>query len=128
MIKYREVKGGYVVTEAICIQTEIRPKVGIINKTSAINKSGQITLGPGFFWDGATGVVDTPSIMEASAFHDFICNEYNKGRLTKLQRKQGDKMFKDKLKETNMPKFRIKYVYQVVRKFFELKGWFKKIF
>ena len=127
MIKYKKVQGGYKITETICTNTGIKLDVGIINKSSAMNKKGKITLAPGFFWDGATGAVDTPSIMEASAFHDFICNEYNRKKLTKMQRKQGDKMFKGKLKETNMPKFRIKYLYQIVRKFLEAKDWFKKI-
>ncbi len=128
MIKYKKVIGGYQVTETICIETGIKLNVGIINRSSAMNKKGKITLVPGFFWDGATGAVDTPDIMEASAFHDFICNEYNQGKLTKSQRKRGDKMFKGKLKETKMSRFRIKYVYQAVRKFFEIKEWFKKIF
>lgn len=90
--------------------------------------AAKITLLPGFWWDGTTGAIDTPDIMRASAFHDFICREYNKGKLTKYQRKLGDKMFKSVLKQSGMSKFRIKYIYQAVRKFFELKGWFRKVF
>ena len=128
MIQYKKVTGGYQVTETICTESGIKIEVPIRNSSSSMTKGGKITLLPGFFWDGATGAIDTPDIMEASAFHDFICNEYNQKRLTNAQRKQGDKMFKGKLKETDMSKFRIKYVYQAVRKFFEAKEWFKKIF
>lgn len=128
MIEYKKVTGGYQVTETICTRSGIKLEVAIKNRSSSMTKGGRITLLPGFFWDGATGAIDTPDIMEASAFHDFICNEYNQGRLTTSQRKQGDKMFKSKLKETGMSKFRIHYIYQSVRKFFEFKEWFKKIF
>ena len=127
MIKYEKVKGGYLVTEKISTYTNIKIDKSILNVTSNMNVEGKISLYPGFFWDGATGAIDTDDIMEASAFHDFICNAYEDGRLTKYQRKLGDKMFKSKLKETDMSKFRIKYIYQVVRKFLELKGWLKKI-
>ena len=128
MIEYEKVTGGYQITETISTRSGIKIAKPIKNRSSSMSKGGRITLQPGFFWDGPTGAIDTPDTMEASAFHDFICNEYNQGKLDKFQRKQGDKMFKRKLKETKMSKFRIEYLYQAVRKFFELKEWFKKIF
>jgi hypothetical protein len=127
MIKYKKFGKGYVLKEILTIETGIRIPASIRNKHSTMGVKGKITLYPGFYWDGATGAIDTDDILEASAFHDFICNAYNKGKLTKEHRKLGDKMFKGKLKETDMWEVRIKYIYQFVRKFFETKEWFKKI-
>ena len=127
MIQYDKQGKNYILKEEISIKTDIHPDKAIKNKYSSITKAGKITLYPGFLWDGATGAVDTPKIMQASAMHDFICNEYNCGKLTKEQRELGDKMFKSQLKAANMWSFRVKYVYQAVRKFFEVKEWFKKV-
>ena len=125
MIKYEKRDKNYIVTEAISIKTDIRPDKAISNKYSSMTKGGKITLFPGFIWDGATGALVTPKIMQASAFHDACCDWYNEGLLTKFQRKQADKTFKGQLKEAGMWSLRVKWVYQAVRKFFEFKEWFK---
>ena len=128
MINYEKVTGGYIVTEVISRESGIKITEPINNSSSSMTRGGKITLLPGFFSDGATGAIDTFDILEQAFFHDFICNEHNKKKLTKAQRKQGDKFFKSQLKKTKMSKFRIKYVYQAVRKFLEAKDWFRKVF
>jgi hypothetical protein len=128
MIKYHAYKDYYVLDEKISVQTDIKISKVIRNKHSSMSRAGRITLFPGFIWDGATGAIDTPDVMEASAFHDFCCNEYNNGNLTKEQRKQADQMFKGLLKKQSVWSLRVKWMYQAVRKFFETKEWFKRVF
>jgi len=128
MIKYKKSGSLYILTEKIHRDTEIKPHKPINGINSYMGTSGRIVLLPGYKWDGATGALDTPDIMESSAFHDFICTEYENGHLTKAQRKQGDKLFKQMNKETDMPSARVKWTFQAVRKFFEVKEWFKKLF
>jgi hypothetical protein len=71
-MKYEILKGWkYRLVEPVVRRTEI---VGNFINTDYIYlaEDGRLTLKTGYAWDGATGVPDTPEIMEASAIHDAL--------------------------------------------------------
>jgi len=122
MIQYDDIEGkDYRVTHRISRKTSIKPPQPIKDQFASLDTEGVIVLLPGFCYDGATGAVDTDSIMTASAFHDAATDWYNRGLLTKAERKIADQMFKSINKEGEMPSLRVKWTYQAVRKFFEFK-------
>lgn len=118
-LEYDEVGSWYRVTKKHQKQTSIKNKK-IFNQFSSLDIDGIQTLLPGFCWNGADFARDTDNILEDSAYHDFVCREHKKGNLSDADRKLADKDFKAGLKKTDMSKFRIKYIYQAMRKFFEL--------
>ena len=48
---------------------------------SHIDEAGNLTIESGFCWDGASGAVDTDSIMRGSCAHDALCNWMDQGLL-----------------------------------------------
>jgi len=121
MIQFDEIKGmKYRVTRTFSMSTGIIPVKTISSAFCSLDEDGKIIIRKGFCWDGATGAIDTPSIMHGSCVHDVFCNWFNEGLITKENRKQADQLFKTINKQEHMPKIRVKWVYQAVRKFFEL--------
>jgi len=84
-MKY-ELLGGwkYRLVEPIQRRTEI---IGynLYTPYCHLYENGLLLLGVGYAWDGATGVPDTPEIMEAAAVHDAL---YQLMRLELLNREQ----------------------------------------
>lgn len=103
--------------------SNIKPPDGtyFMFKGGDINKDGTIILDVGFEWDLATGAVNTPDIIRASAFHDFICNAVDAGALPVEYRRMGDDMFRAIAKEDGMPIWRRAWTHFAVVKYGQLK-------
>lgn len=112
-------KFDYRMTKTISIVTPIRPTETIRSSLSTLATNGRLYLKKGFLWDGASGAVDTKSIMLPSAFHDSGCSMYLKGFIDGEMRKQFDVLFKTLLDaevaKGNLSKFRAAYMYRAVR-------------
>lgn len=122
MIKYDDIKDKkYRVVIPFVKAIDIKPKDSIRTTFGSLTQYGRLTIHKGFCWDGPTGMIDTESTMQSSCIHDILCEWYADGLLTKEERKQADQLFKAENKATNMPSIRIKYSYQAVRKFLEVK-------
>jgi hypothetical protein len=90
-------------------------------KNGILEPNGFITLNKGFEWDLATGAFDTPDIIRASAFHDFICNAVDAGALPVEYRRMGDDMFRAIAKRDGMPIWRRAWTHFAVVKYGQLK-------
>lgn len=121
MIQYDKVGNHYRVTKTFCMGTGIVPPQVIDEVFASLDKQGNITIRRGFCWDGATGAFDTKDIMLASCIHDVFCEWYNRGLITKENRKAADRLFQKVNKDEGMSKPRRNWTYQVVRKFLEVK-------
>lgn len=84
-MKYELLKGWkYRLVEPVVRRTEI-VNCGAYASYVHLLFDGTLTLETGYAWDGATGVPDTPEIMEASAVHDAL---YQLMRLGLLDRER----------------------------------------
>lgn len=104
-------------------KSKIKPPQNQIFKFSdnLIKSDGTVILRPDFEWDFATGAFDTPDIIRASAYHDFICNAVDAGALPVEYRRMGDDMFRDIAKEDGMPIWRRAWTHFAVVKYGQLK-------
>ena len=104
-------------------KSKIKPPNGIVFKFKGgrIEPDGTIVLDVGFEWDFATGAFNTPDIIRASAYHDFICNAVDVGALPIEYRRMGDDMFRDIAKEDGMPIWRRAWTHFAVVKYGQLK-------
>jgi len=87
---------------------EVRTKFGFLSVT------GILTLYPGYQWDGATGAIDTISILRASALHDWFCLHVITRKLPPEYRRKGDDLFYLVCIEDGMPKIRADYAHAAV--------------
>lgn len=79
--------------------------------------SGKLTLQNGYEWDGASGAIDTKSIMRASLVHDGLYQLIREGHLAKGYRKRADRIMYRICRQDGMSWFRAQYVYRAVRWF-----------
>ena len=109
----------YRMVETISIVTPIRPAKTIRSSCSTLCTNGRLYLKKGFLWDGASGGIDTKSVMIPSAYHDAGCSMFLKGLIGGEMRKQFDVLFKTLLDEEvakgNLSRFRAGYMYKAVR-------------
>jgi hypothetical protein len=85
-MKYELLNGWkYRLVERLERRTEITGRGHYVAPHFSLSSNGTLTLCAGYAWDGATGVPDTPEIMEASAVHDAL---YQLMRLGLLDREQ----------------------------------------
>lgn len=124
-IDYEEHRGGYRLIKDQSKQTDSRPPngKGLRTKFGYLNKYGILNLYAGFWWDGATGGLDTDTIMRASLFHDWFCNNINNRSLRASYRRQGDDLFNVICLEDGMCKSRAKYAHMVVVAWGKISMW-----
>tara|TARA_R110002020_G_scaffold46027_3_gene131238 strand:+ start:19 stop:411 length:393 start_codon:yes stop_codon:yes gene_type:complete len=85
----------------------------------SINKSC-ITIKSGYEWDGASGAIDTKTVMIPSLIHDALYQCLEIGFINKKNRKKIDKLFYDLCIKNKMNSFRAKYMYLAVRLFYPI--------
>jgi len=83
-------------------------------KFGQLRTDGRLILYRGFVWDGATGAIDTDSVMRASAVHDWFCTNVANRRLPVKFRRLGDDIFKDIMIEDDVPMWRVHYAHFAV--------------
>lgn len=86
------------------------------------SSDGLLVARPGFLWDGATGGIDTETIMRGSAVHDIYCKAiYNKKtgecKISSSHQAMADYLLKQICLEDGMCEARANYVYWFVRNF-----------
>lgn len=69
-IRYKRVHDWYQLVEEASHYTGIKPLKAGGNAFVDITESGLITMRVGYAWNGATGALDTKSIMRGCALHD----------------------------------------------------------
>jgi len=76
-------KEGYdkVLTRDYAIQTPVLPPQTIIRKLFTLHANGFLEVFSEYAWDGATGVPDFKSTLEATVSHDVFCQLMNEGIL-----------------------------------------------
>lgn len=106
----------YRLLKNLIIDTGILPPDGkeIRTKFGHLAANGVLTLFAGYRWDGATGAIDTPSIMRASAVHDWFCTHVVTRKLPTSYRRKGDDLFYLICIEDEMPRVRAEYAHTAV--------------
>ena len=112
--KYRLLKGR-------CRSTSIIPKEDIDTEFIKLDRMGNLYIKKGYAWDGATGAIDTPSIIHASLPHDAFCQLANMGLLPKSSRKKADKLFRKMCRTDGMWWPRVWWTYLGVVEYRRLK-------
>ena len=108
----------FVLTEDFSVQTKLTPSVeGVVPSFIVLSKDGMLNISRGYAWDGATGAIDSKSIIRGSLVHDALYQLIREGHLDKSFRKQADETLRDLCIEDGMSKFRATYVYAAVRFF-----------
>ena len=98
-------------------KTSIKPKHTIDHGAIRLEPTGLLTLRTGFVWDFATGAIDTPDMVVASAAHDALCVLVDEGYLPTQSQKDIDIYFRELLKELGTGFVRRWYLYLAVRVF-----------
>lgn len=120
-VKYTEVKGGYIVSEDIVYETIV---YGFDIETDYyhLKPDGTLSVSKGFFWDGATGAIDTDSFMDASLVHDIFCILVNERKLPKWIQALADELMRMMTLRHGMSWLRRMWTYLTVRMYQINKG------
>ena len=80
-----------------------------------ILSAGKLLLKKGYKWDGASGGIDTKTIMKASLVHDALCQLIWLGLLPESRQVDADKELRRFCLDAGMGKIRAWWVYWAVR-------------
>lgn len=80
-------------------------------------ENGDLTIKHGYAWDGATGAIDTNTIIRASLVHDALYQLMRDCELDRSNKEIADKIFRTICKEDGMIWFRRWYIYHIVKYF-----------
>lgn len=126
-IAYIEANYKYQLAKDYSISTKVKPSATITIPRGnddfyvQLQKDGNLTVKPGYAWDGASGpTIDTSSVMRASLVHDALyqCMRYSPDKLSgEKDRKLADKLFHKICRKDKMGWFRAQYFYWAVRWF-----------
>jgi len=89
-MKYIKIGASFQVAENFAEQTQIFG-IRIDSDFYKLTKDGILLVRKGYTWDGASGAVDTKSILKASCIHDILCELINAGKLAKSYQRTADK-------------------------------------
>ena len=73
----------------------------------------------GYAWDGASGAIDTKTIIRGSLIHDALYQLIRQGELRRSFRAEADSILRDICRMDGMSRLRAWYVYKAVRMFGE---------
>ena len=104
----------------VSVQTDIFPKNAILTQYIELSLLGCLTVKKGYNYDGASGAIDTDTIMLGSLYHDSLFQLMREKHLDKTWRIIADKLLKSTCITEGMNYFRASYVYLAVR----LVGWY----
>jgi len=82
-----------------------------------IYPSGEIVAHKGYAWDGASGAVDTKTIMRGSLFHDVLYQAMRHGKIDRNERCKADDLLIDICDEDGMLEVRQWWVEEGVELF-----------
>jgi len=95
-MKYTKVGSSYQLAEDIVLVTPVKGH-RVIDGRFTLSKGGILCIFSPFTWDGATGAIDTPSILKASLEHDVFCILINEGVLPVSLQPVVDKQLVDRV-------------------------------
>lgn len=111
----------YQLVEEYSAYVQVLPVEDIETDYISLTKEGVLSLSKMYAWDGATGIIDTDSIMRGSLEHDALYQLMRMGLLSgKVYRIWADKQLRLTCKEDGMPSILAQCAYQGVRVFGEV--------
>jgi len=120
-MKYRELKARwkYLLGQDCSIATNIIPPANIEDDAFRLGMDGVLTARAGYAWDGPSGpMMDTPTAMRASLFHDLLFQMLRRGLLDyDTAKPKADELFRRICIADGMSHFRAWYAYRAVRRF-----------
>lgn len=115
-MKYESLKDWkYRILKTFSIQTSIIPDKTVQTRFATLTVKGRLYIKKGFCWDGASGAIDTDTIMKPSCLHDWGCAAYLDGLITNEMRCQFDDLFHDLCIKSGMSRFRAELAYKAVK-------------
>lgn len=108
----------YRLTRDVSRYIGIHPETDVMTDYITLTRGGFLTIKAGYAWDGATGAVDTKTILPASLVHDALCQLCNAGLLDgAVYRERADQVLREICKEDGMSRPRRWWVFRGVRDF-----------
>lgn len=112
---------GYVLLKDKTYKTGVSLEYAVNHCYFTISKNGEMWIKKLYFWDGATGGIDTKDFMRGSLIHDVFCQAIKEGLLDIKYRKDADKVLKRIILEDGMSGIRAFWVYNFVRGYARMK-------
>ena len=109
----------YTTTEEVVYDTGWDVPNAILTPFIELTLCGRLTISKGYSFDGASGAIDTDTVMKGALLHDSCYQLLRGGKLPQEYRKKADKLFYKVNVEEGMFEFRAMYMYLAVRAF----GW-----
>ena len=107
----------YTVDFAVTIRTIVYPPETVKTRLLTLTTHGDLTIGQGWQFDGATWIPDrTKTVMRAAMCHDAIYELIRQGRLEKAMQGQADSCFLCMCMEDGIPRWRANFYYFVLSK------------
>lgn len=120
MIESKQIKYSagykYQLREDAWFKTTCRPPEMVETTFLTLRPDGWLHIKTGYAWDGASGAIDTDSIMRGSLFHDAMYQLLRSGLLPAIYKGVADIKFQRCCIEDKMFKVRAHYVYKAVEK------------
>lgn len=107
----------YQLLSAVVYKTPYKLEQRVSNDFLIMDEDGTLLIEAGYAWDGASGGVDTKSIMRASLIHDALCQLINEGLLPKSTQVTADWVLKQVCLEDGMSSARAWWVHRSVRRY-----------
>ena len=105
----------YRVKKGFSVNTKIFPKETIQSTFATLTIRGRLYIHKGFCWDGASGAIDTDTIMKPSCCHDIGCNWFLAGLISKEMRGEFDDLFYNLCVKSGMNAIRAKLAHKAVK-------------
>ena len=112
---HRGTKYLYVLDSPVVVSVDIDVVAEIAGYITLSNR--QLTIHPGYAWDGASGAIDTQTIMRAALVHDALYQLMREDRLGSEYFHWANRVFRRLMLEDGVCKFRAWYVYMAVELF-----------
>lgn len=109
----------YTTTEEVIYDTGWNVSNAILTPFIELTLNGRLTITKGYSFDGASGAIDTDTVMKGALIHDALYNLLRDAKLPQSYRKDADKLFYKVNVEEGMFEVRAYYMYLAVRAF----GW-----
>ena len=98
--------------------TNIYPDFNIVTRYITLDITGMLRVRKHYAWDGASGpTIDDETNYRGSLAHDALYQLMRENKLSRVHRKECDKVLRDVCLEDGMNKLRAWYYYVAVRKF-----------
>ena len=98
-MKYKKAGNGYQLAAPETLQTSFRLNKEVRIARIVLSCNGELNIAEGYFFDGATGMIDTETNLRGAVGHDALYNLSRMGVLPHRLHKISDNLFCQWLKE-----------------------------